>query len=67
MSSDSKKWTVEYAQQKIWEYGVEEARAKAEKAQTELETAKLHQEYVRGLIERDLYSNLTTEKIGGLN
>lgn len=63
MSSDSKKWTVEYAQQKIWEYGVEEARAKAEKAQTELETAKLHQEYVKGLIDRDLGSGIKVEDI----
>ena len=41
--------TLENLQVKISEYALEEAKAKAEKAQVELETAKMQQEYMQKL------------------
>lgn len=39
--------TIESLQIKVSEYALEEAKAKAEKAQIELETAKMQREYVQ--------------------
>lgn len=54
MSTKEVKWALEEAQLKISEYSVAEAKAKAEKAEVELETAKIHQQYVIQMMERDL-------------
>lgn len=52
MAGTTKK-TLEEAQLKIAEYGVAEARARKEKAEVELETAKLNQECLRAAMKRD--------------
>lgn len=40
-------------QLKITEHSVREAELKVQKAEVELETSKLHQEYIRNLIEKE--------------
>ena len=53
MASKSITKMLEESQLKIAEYGVAEAKARKEKAEVELETAKLNQECLRADMERD--------------
>lgn len=53
MAQPSIKKQLEELQLKISEYAVEEAKLKKEKAEVELETARLQQAYLRQMIERE--------------
>lgn len=67
MSAADIKNTLENIQLKIAEYSLAEAKAKAEKAQVELETAKINQDYIREAIEQSSYSlNLNDDTKGGI-
>lgn len=67
MSAADIKNTLENIQLKIAEYSLAEAEAKAEKAQVELETAKINQAYIREAIEQSSYSlDLNDDTKGGI-
>lgn len=67
MSAADIKNTLENIQLKIAEYSLAEAKAKAEKAQVELETAKINQAYIREAIEQSSYSlDLNDDTKGGI-
>lgn len=53
MAANSIKKALEESQLKIAEYGVAEAKARKEKAEVELETARIQQEYFRQMAEKE--------------
>ena len=53
MSADNIRKVIADMQLKITEHAVKEAELKVQKAEVELETSKLHQEYIRNLIKKE--------------
>lgn len=62
MATQSVKKTLEELQLKISQCALAEAQAKQKKAEVELETAKIHQAYVREMMERETRCALPRKK-----
>lgn len=67
MSAVNIRKAIEEAQLKISEYGVAEAKAKKEKAEVELETAKIQQRAVLKLVESDSTGSGYAKRRGGIS
>lgn len=67
MASKTLTKTLEEMQLKISEYSLAEAKAKKEKAEVELETAKIHQAYLRESWEMELAARSNNSQGGTKN